>query len=251
MSCSIPMEKLSDIKILCNKWQGKHKASRKQFQSLLGKLLYITKCVRYSRIFMGRMLSTFRRQHDKHTIELDSEFHKDLAWFNTFLTGFNGAVFLQRHAQYDIFVDASFMGVGAFFENKVYAYGIPQWCRNWSIAHLELINVLITIRAFKITLRNSIVKIHCDNAAVVASLNNFRVQDELMLTIVRNIWLELASENIELITVHVPGVSNIYADVLSRWDAKSKFSSDVVNILCHECDWVFLNDSFFYLNYDI
>ena len=48
---SIPPEKLVDIIETCKHWVGKHSCTKKELQSLLGKLLYISKCVRSSRFF--------------------------------------------------------------------------------------------------------------------------------------------------------------------------------------------------------
>ena len=243
----IPHEKLTAIRDLCIYWSSKRSITKKQFQSLLGKLLYISKCVRYARIFMGRMLRSFRNQHKKSILFLDNEFHKDLNWLNTFLHTFNGYVFIQRPVHNTIYVDASFAGVGAIYGNKVYAYHIPDSFTG-SIVHLELINVLIAIRCWSNYFENSILKIYCDNMTVVAALNNYRIKDDLILIIVRNIWLELAKYNIDLKISHVPGASNIYADILSRWRSREKFSSNDVNMLINDCEWFYIDDNFFYLD---
>ena len=43
---SIPPDKLSDINATCKKWETKGKCTKKESQSLLGLLLYVTKCVK-------------------------------------------------------------------------------------------------------------------------------------------------------------------------------------------------------------
>ena len=53
---SIPEEKLQEIKTLCKTWAQKKAATKQQFQSLLGSLLYITKCIKPAHIFLNRML---------------------------------------------------------------------------------------------------------------------------------------------------------------------------------------------------
>ena len=247
MSCRVPPDKLVAIKALCSKWVNKKVVSRKQFQSLLGKLLYICKCVRYARIFMGRMLATFRNGHKSALIYLDSEFFKDLNWFNMFLNTFNGCVFINKQEHFTLYVDASFMGIGGIFNNNVYAYHIPD-CAKYSIVHLELINVLVAVRRWSMVFANSVVKVYCDNASVVAALNNYRIKDDLMLLMVRNIWLELATHNIELMVHHIPGVNNTYADILSRWGARHKFRENDIDYLLNYCQWYNIHDSMFYLN---
>ena len=51
---SIPPEKLKEIVVLCKDWASKTYCSKKDLQSLIGSLLYITKCV--ARSFLNRML---------------------------------------------------------------------------------------------------------------------------------------------------------------------------------------------------
>ena len=47
---SIPLEKMSDIRKMCTDWSDKRVVSKNELQPLLGSLLYITKCVRSSRL---------------------------------------------------------------------------------------------------------------------------------------------------------------------------------------------------------
>ena len=65
----IPEEKMLEIKSLCNKWAYKTSATRQQLQSLLGKLLYIHRCVRRSRLFVNRMLALLRNSGSSHSIQ--------------------------------------------------------------------------------------------------------------------------------------------------------------------------------------
>ena len=59
---SVPEEKLRNIKKICEYWQNKITCSKKELQSLLGSLLYISKCVKSSRFFLNRMLDTLSGQ---------------------------------------------------------------------------------------------------------------------------------------------------------------------------------------------
>ena len=56
----IPAEKLLEIQNICKNFAFKKKATKNQFQSLLGSLLYITKCVKPARFFLNRMLQLLR-----------------------------------------------------------------------------------------------------------------------------------------------------------------------------------------------
>ena len=114
----------------------------------------------------------------------------------------------------------AFMGVGAFFDNKVYAFSLYCINESLSIVHLEMINVLVAIRCWRHLLCNSTVDIHCDNATVVAALTSYKIKDSFLLCCARNIWFELATANIQLNIKHIRGANNKYADILSRWDAR-------------------------------
>ena len=64
--------------------------SRRDLQSLLGQLLYITKCVRASRVFLNHMLALLRASEKLELIQLSKSFKQDLNWFCLFLPTFNG-----------------------------------------------------------------------------------------------------------------------------------------------------------------
>ena len=53
---SIPKPKLQEIINTCNAWRHKTHCNKHQLQSLLGSLLYISKCVKMTRFFVNRLL---------------------------------------------------------------------------------------------------------------------------------------------------------------------------------------------------
>ena len=81
---AIPDHKVAEILQKCNEWTNKTHSTKKELQSLLGSLLYISKCVKSSRAFLNRMLDTLRRHFSTDKIILDMEFHRDLNWFKNF-----------------------------------------------------------------------------------------------------------------------------------------------------------------------
>ena len=120
----------------------------------------------------------------------------------------------------DIFVDASFTGIGGVWGDLVYAVpvgrltGLPVHC---SIVHLEMINMFVALSLWSERLAGRTLVVHCDNAAVVCTLNSGRAQDEFLLKVARNIWLITAVYDIRLQVCHIPGKRNVIADTLSRW----------------------------------
>ena len=84
---SLTQDKLDEIKQTCYDFVGKKRVSRKQLQSLLGKLLYLTKILTPARAFLNRMLWYLRGQQS-FFINLGEGFSRDLQWFIRLLSGF-------------------------------------------------------------------------------------------------------------------------------------------------------------------
>ena len=146
-----------------------------------------------------------------------------MAWFNRFLPLFNGKVYFNKYLHVpitNIFVDASLTGIGGVWSELVYAVpvsrltGLPVHC---SIVHLEMINVFVALSLWSKRLAGRTLVIHCDNAAVVCTLNSGRAHDQFLLKVARNIWLISAVYDIHLQVCHIPGKKKVIADTLSRW----------------------------------
>ena len=113
---SITQEKIYEI-LQCYKVRDKKVLSKRALQSIVGKLLYIRKCVRPARIFVNRILALLRNTFDKKHIKLSSGFHADIEWFLTFLPNFNGITFLTPLVNLEVdhlYLDACLTGLGAY-----------------------------------------------------------------------------------------------------------------------------------------
>ena len=144
---SVPTEKLCQIKNLVQEWNFKKSCTKNQLQSLLGSLLYISKCVRYSRFFLNRLLQILRDQSREKIIKLDHAFQKDVRWFKNFLVQFNGtSLYVKDKVDANIHLDACLTGVGAIFQNEIYQAKIPEKFQLFHIAALEMLNILVALR---------------------------------------------------------------------------------------------------------
>ena len=89
---AIPDEKLQEILQLCLTWRHSN-CTKKQLQSLLGSLLYVSKCVRTSRFYLNCLLDFLRSMEDRGSIPLTVEEKREINWFLKFLPTFNGTTF--------------------------------------------------------------------------------------------------------------------------------------------------------------
>ena len=146
---SIPDEKLIEIKQLCEQWVHKKNCTKNQLQSLLGSLLYITRCVRPARNFLNRMLQILRDNVHTNFIVLSHQFFQDLEWFRVILHHFNGVIFYDNKLiHHEVNLDASLNGLVACFGNEVYALPLPVGFLNLHITQLEMLNVVVALKVW-------------------------------------------------------------------------------------------------------
>ena len=140
---SIPPDKLLEIKQTCQEWIGRKTCRKRELKSLLGSLLYVAKCVRVARAFLNRILDTLDTRSE---IYLDINFHRDLNWFLNFIDTINGTtLFHHVKCHFELELDACLQGLDTRLENQVYAITIPLKFQQYSIVHLEMLNILVAI----------------------------------------------------------------------------------------------------------
>ena len=202
---SVPPEKLKCITDMCHEWQNKKVCSKRQLQSLLGSLLFISKCVKPARVFLNRMLEFLRLMGTNKMATLTCSFFRDLNWFCTFLKQFNGVVYYDpRSIQAELHLDACLTGMGGIFENQCHALPIPKNFNQYSIVHLEMLNIVVALKIWAAQWCYKKLRIKCDNMAVVGVLTFGKTKDSILATCARNVWLLSAMFNISIHIEHIP-----------------------------------------------
>ena len=178
---SIAPEKLKNIYQMCCEVATKKSLSKKTYQSLIGKLIYIHKCVAPARTFINRILFLFRSSSQKSRIHLTQDFFRDIQWFLKFLPAFIGVTFFRKspiQSPDSMHLDACLSGLGAIWNQRVYStpiIPIPNF--TLTIVHLEMWNIAIALRMWGHLWRHSSIQIFCDNLAVVQVMNTHKTRD--------------------------------------------------------------------------
>ncbi len=97
-------------------------------------------------------------------------------------------------------------------------FKFPQYIlvRDFTIAALEMWNVLVALRLLVNVLRGHVIELRCDNAVSVSILQTGRGRCPVLLELAREIWAITAREDMFLHVSHIKGVDNYRADKLSQ-----------------------------------
>ena len=113
---------MEEIYAECLAVKSKSCLTKRQFQSLLGKLIYLHKCIKSARIFVNRILSVLRDSSQAKKINLTQEFFMNSARFLKFLPKFSGfsKIFKSNISDMNsLHVDACMTGIGGIWNNRV------------------------------------------------------------------------------------------------------------------------------------
>ena len=187
MTMYIPAEKLEELRSDLELWRRKTTAVRRDLQSILGKLLWVSKVVRHSRPFMGRLLQQLRDMKavpDSKRVLLSSECRKDILWWCTYLRGFNGvssivscedsemSLELLMSSSYKVCAgDATLWGAGAWYNNQYWSRQFPMFLKSSDIAvHIkEFWTLIVSCWVWGDDWADSSVYLCCENDSVVDS----------------------------------------------------------------------------------
>lgn len=221
-------ERLQDISQELGRWARKQKANKTELQSLIGKLMFIAKCVRPGRLFINRMLEWLRQIPDRGTHSVTAEFRKDISWWSRFMHRFNGIRDMPPSVwslpdQY-LATDACSSGVGGICMGEFFHAPLPPEEQfDWHINELELAAIMVAIKLWSHKLKGIRVTVYCDNSASVSVLNTLKSNSSRLLQLTREIAFWCAEGQTEIKAVHLAGRDNRVPDWLSRWEKGPQF----------------------------
>ena len=221
----LPAEKLRDLQTLLHTWHTRRWCNRRQLESLIGHLHHAAKVVWPGRTFVRRMidlLCCFRKPD--HPIRLNCEFRRDLDWWHTFISSWNGVSFwlypgVPVVSDVEVVSDASgAIGYGAFYNREWFNGVWMESQRSESIAYKELFPIVLAANVWGSSWAKQHVLFRSDNEAVVSILNRRTSKIPILMRLLRNLLLSAARLNFSFSSEHIPGVHNTTADALSRFN---------------------------------
>ena len=234
MTMSIPGEKIAELREDLNLWLKKKRASKKNLQKLLGKLFWVSKCVKYSRGFMARLLAQLRELQDlpdNTQRAIPAACREDIQWWSRYVRRFNGVQLMFSEKSLDLSVseliklgakvccgDAQLNGGGAYYGNEFWSQKFPSWLVGDGVPiHIkEFWVVIASAILWGDDWHGSMVYIFCDNIAVVHVLDRERPKDEGMAVLLREFLYIVCTRGFTPIFRHIGTEDNYIADFLSR-----------------------------------
>ena len=222
MAMRIDDTKRMEITALARVWSRKTVASKEELQSILGKLMWVSKVVRYSRCFVSRIIScikSLKGQKQKTTLSLD--IRKDFLWWTSFLDVFNGVELLIPNTVYcNILGDATLAGGGAWneMEKEYISRRFPFHLQSPTIyIHLkEFWMVILAAKVWGSKWTGRRIGIYCDNEAVCKTIIHQKPKDPELQRCLREFLHYVCRYRFQPIILRVSTKDNAIADYISR-----------------------------------
>ena len=224
MTMSMTADRLSELLSRYQSLLDSSVISRRDLQSLLGVMAFVTACVCPACIFMSSFHNTLRAHCSSRFYPLTPENKSDLRWWWHFVPSYNGVSLIKTnpwiHDSLSFSTEACGSGAGGYFSGKFFHTPFPHpilLLYGHDINTLELLTIMVALKLWGTTLCGQRVIISCDNENSVLALNSGRSRTAGMQCCLREICFLSAVFDFEIRADHVPGVSNAIADHLSRW----------------------------------
>jgi len=160
-------------------WTKSSSITKKQLQSLLGKLSFVTACVKPGRICMACLLNRLEACNaaSHHRYSITNDMQLDIQWWLHFLPQFNRVSlikpFLWDFQCFNFATDASLCGGGATCRSDCIRFIFPDDILSSSlhINTLELSTIVVAVKHWALQLQGSKFIISSDNSTAVAVIN--------------------------------------------------------------------------------
>ena len=218
----LPLRKLEELHSLLAVWLQRSKCKKRHLLSLIGKLSFAAKVVKPGRLFLRRLIdlsTTVSRVN--HHIHLNREAKADIRWWHDFLSVWNGVSIIHEPpcSDWDLSfaTDACrYIGCGGTFGNHWFHTTWPQQFVSLEIAPKELFAILVAVYVWKDELKNKQIVLNTDSMACYQVWRFGVARDPNMMRFMRPLFSICALHNINLLLNHIPGHTNVLADLLSR-----------------------------------
>ena len=221
MCLRLPDDKLYQIRNELSLFLTRKRASKKQLQSLAGKLNFCASVVFGGRVFLRRIIDSINSlKAENHKVKLTEGIRADISWWQSFMSTFNGkSLLLDRQHIQSAFTDSCTQAAGGIYEGDWFYI---NWELDWpavSNLHInskEILAAFLAVRRWAPCWKNKRIFIHSDNVTAVSAINKGTSRNPFIMACLRQLFWLSAENNFHVSAKFLPGVSNTVADDISR-----------------------------------
>lgn len=240
--------RLSDAKMdsikseLCS-FAKRSRASKKQLQSLAGKLNWAAAVVRGGRVFLRRIFDKIASlKGSYHKAKLDLDILADISWWSNFMSTFNGkSLLLDSRPMGAVYTDACLEGGGGHWGENWFYVNWNVDCPLFADSHINIKEVLAAVIAahhWGHLWTNHKILLMTDNTVTVSGINRGTSKNKTIMGLLRYLFCLSVQYNFVIRAVHIAGVNNVKADLISRLHEPGSFWS-LENPMCVPGPWAY------------
>jgi len=244
MTARLPDIRLAILKPLISGWKSYTHARLSDVQSLVGLLQHACCVVPPGRFFKQRLISamtTWEALQRAGTVgpyapmPISENIKRDILWWDEFLSEWNGISLLLEQEweladKLSIFTDACTTGYGAYFKGRWVAGAwrpqdlvCAQRSTGVSMPFLELRALVIAANAWGHLWKGKKIIFRSDCMPVVQAITKGYSSRPSQMHQLRTLIILAMRHNFDFKCIHIPGITNITADVLSRFGDSPQF----------------------------
>ena len=230
MTKSVTPERLSDLESELDLILLKSKVSKRELESILHKLLWVSTCVKSSRVFVSRIIAAMKKlTSSHHRTKLTSDIKADLLWWRKFLRDYSGVSLIDPGvwSEPDALCagDACLTGGGAYTDNEYFSIRFPSFLDDTPIHILEFLVLIISCKLWGSSWGRLCVTIYCDNESVVDTITYQKPKDKALQSCLRELLYLESLYSFRVRALHISTTENRVADFISRYQDDSKIDS--------------------------
>ena len=221
MCISIPREKIKQTQIAVKEFVDRHRASKRQLQSLVGKLSWVARVIPAGRIYLRTLIEGISSlKQPTHKVILTRDMRLDLEWWSEAMYCLNGTLPIRDNRPVtSLTTDACGLGCGAAFQGDWFYNDFPlDWpaASNLHINYKEVLAIVLAARRWAPYWKNSRVIVYTDSMVAKGMICKARSRNALVTEALKELFLCSVVWNFHLIPIHLPGKDNVLADRISR-----------------------------------
>ena len=238
LSISIPDTKLSEIKECANTLLQKQKLTKRELQSLIGKIAWGAKCIKAIRPTLRSLIDLQKRlKHSSHRTRLSQNAKLDIQFFLQWCVRFNGVVFFCKtdkpQPDTTLYCDAS-LKAGAAYHNSDFVYvnwqADMQDMSSEPIFVKEVGAIILAFRRWHPRWSYKTIHVYTDNKGAEWALRKGLTKNASANIMLKELLWLCAWYNISYKMHYISTKDNYIADALSRLD-DPRFQSHALAML--------------------